>query len=179
MLDKDALEELATLAKRVDREFYKLNNALEEYEVEFDMEAVVDEVMDNLELDGRELSCSMTPDAPDADIDVDTEPLESAIGQLVLTIEQLAEQPHQTDVDPYQVMHTAGFTREHAIALTTMVDVTVQLHDTFANLTGNGLSCIGYGNGRIPMSLVDDIRRVLSNLAERLPAPVTAEESMA
>lgn len=175
MLDNNTLEELATLAKRVDREFYKLNNALEEYEV--DMDAVVEEVMDNLELDGRELSCSSTPDAPD--IDVDREPLESAIGQLTLTIERLAEQPQQTDVDPYQVMHMAGFTRDHAIALTTMVDVTVQLHDTFANLTGNGLSCIGYGNGRIPMSLVDDIRRVLSNLAERLPAPVTAEESMA
>jgi hypothetical protein len=177
VLDKDTLEELATLAKRVDREFYKLNNALEEYEVEFDMDAVVDEVLDNLELDGREISCSSTPDAPDVDIDVDREPLESAIGQLVNTIQELAEQPsEQTDVDPYQVMHMAGFTRDHAIALARAVEVLFTLDVTMEAVTGNGVKLLAVAGTRDTLA---DSKRILSNLAERLPAPVTAEESMA
>jgi hypothetical protein len=176
VLDNNTIEELATLAKRVDREFYKLNDALEEYEVEFDMDAVVEEVMDNLELDGRELSCSSTPSAPDADIDVDTESLESAIKKLVDTIEELAEQPHQTDVDPYQVMHMAGFTRDHAIALGRAVEVLFTLDVTMEAVTGNGVKLLAVAGTRDTLA---DSMRVLSNLAERLPAPVTAEESMA
>jgi len=97
-MDKDTVEELQQLAKRIDREYYKVNNAIQDYEVEFDMDAVVEEVLENLELDGREITCTSTPDAPDADIDIDTEALEGVIGELVTKLEELAEEAPEAPV---------------------------------------------------------------------------------
>jgi hypothetical protein len=88
-LAQEALEELQGLARNVDREFYKVNNAIQDAEADIDMDAIVDEVLDSLELDGREVSCSTTPDAPDIDLDIDTEALENAIGKLVTYVTDL------------------------------------------------------------------------------------------
>ena len=81
-------QNLVELAKRVDREFYKLNNSINDYEV--DMDSIVDHVLDNLEIDGREVSCDYAPDSPD--LDIETESLEGEIGALVMAIEELPEE---------------------------------------------------------------------------------------
>lgn len=80
-------QHLAKLAKRVERELGTVTRAIEEFE--FDMDAVTEEVLDAIELDGREITCNSTPDAPD--IDIDTEALEGELGSLILAIDAMPE----------------------------------------------------------------------------------------
>jgi len=165
------------VARDLDKAWREVKNELEHGDLGVEFDTIKQEVLDNLEfsVDGTELSADYTGYEMDAiEFELpDTTDLDCLIGEAVLAL-----QADEESNDPYAVMHEAGFTRQHANAVNTMVDVINQLHVTLGNLTGNGLTCIGYGQHQITPEMLEDIRRIASNLAERLPAPVTDEASM-
>lgn len=126
-LAQEALEELQGLARNIDREFYKVNEAIEEAEADIDMDAIVDEVLDNLELDGREVSCSSTPDAPDIDLDIDTEALETAIARMNTRLEELAEELETAPEAPLEAPQGITLTAEEVELITSALTASREL----------------------------------------------------
>lgn len=121
-------QHLAELAKRVDRELGKVNRQIDEFG--FDMDAVVEEVLDSIELDGREITCNSTPDAPE--VDIDTEALTGTLGDLILAIDAMPEEEDGEPVtglqlstaDAVRVLRALSDARARLISLaTTAIDV--------------------------------------------------------
>ena len=165
-----------TIAHELDREWMRVKNELDYGDLGVDMDAIAESILEDAEVSiryGREIELE-AGSVPELEIKLDTNDLETLIGEAVLALQAEAE---AEDADPYAVMHGAGFTRDHAIALAKMVEVVSTMHNTLGDLTGNGLTCMGYGNGQITPELLDDIRRILSNLGERLPAPAPVTDT--